>query len=376
MITQIHIQNYKLFKSLKLENLPQFALIGGKNNSGKTSLLEAVFLLLDCMNPAIFLRLIGFRGLNIINTKSLFTTHYHNLDISQVLKFDYKLNNLQKKLEYRIVPDFRKPLFVTEDKKDPLNITQGNIIDLKKNSFDTDTPHKIEIRYGTGNNPNKAFLQSDPGGLQLTDKNQGLKTYNKGIRASFLPIGSFDFTAQNSSLYGELDKENKTRSIVEALKILDPSLKSLSVIPEGKNPVIYADTGFGKKIPLALAGQSMNRLLSILLSISNTKNGIVLVDEIENGFHHSVMSDIWRVVTAYAAQCKTQLIATTHSREFTAKAVEAVEKSADEGAAPGFKGLKDSFKYIRIDRQGDEFTPVCYDFESLKTALSEGFEIR
>ena len=34
MITDIHIQNFKLFKSFKLEKLPKILLVGGKNNSG------------------------------------------------------------------------------------------------------------------------------------------------------------------------------------------------------------------------------------------------------------------------------------------------------------------------------------------------------
>ena len=44
MFTSVRIQNFRQFKDLKLENLARINLITGKNNTGKTSLLEALYL--------------------------------------------------------------------------------------------------------------------------------------------------------------------------------------------------------------------------------------------------------------------------------------------------------------------------------------------
>src|SRR3989339_789920 len=44
MIESFEIQNYRLFKHLKIEKLGRVNLITGKNNVGKTALLEALFL--------------------------------------------------------------------------------------------------------------------------------------------------------------------------------------------------------------------------------------------------------------------------------------------------------------------------------------------
>ena len=372
LLQDIHIQNFRLFKSLRLENLPQFTLIGGKNNSGKTSLLEAVFLLLGCQTPDVFFKLLNFRGLNVFQAKSLFATLYHNLDINKNMKFEYKLKNKQKKIEYKIMPNVHQPL----------NIIKDDIIELKKDLPDPNAFHKMEIRYKIGSNSHKVFLESDSKGeYYLKGEAQNFKTYDEGIKGYFLPAAmSLDFTGKNVKLYSNLDKENKTSEIMEALRMLEPKLKSLNVIAEGATPVLYADTDFGKKLPLALTGEGMKRLLLIILLISDTKNGIVLLDEIENGFHHSVMSDVWQTITAYAQKCQTQIIAVTHSREFVQKAVEGIEKPIQNlkqnSSSAANPNLKDNFKYIRIDREGDKFTPVYYNFEILKTALDKNFEIR
>ena len=46
MLEELHIRNYRIFKELKNgDQLSRINLIAGSNNSGKTSLLEAIFLL-------------------------------------------------------------------------------------------------------------------------------------------------------------------------------------------------------------------------------------------------------------------------------------------------------------------------------------------
>ena len=368
MITDIHIQNYKLFKSLQLKNLSQFTLIGGKNSSGKTSLLEALFLALDCAHPAMFLKSLQFRGLNSFPLNSIFEIAFHNTNINQPIKLEYRINNLEKKLEYRALPNSQKPLSITQQKLDKggfTSDTEKNIIDFDKSMSNKDTFLKMEIRYGTGKNFQKAILESTvKGGLSL-EPSRGLETYNEGVRAAFLPVVQPNLALQNANLYGELDKKNKTNDIVKALQILDPDLKSLSIIPEAPHPTLYVDMGFGKKIPLALMGQGIHRLLSILLLICNMKNGIIFVDEIENGFHHSIMSKIWKTITTHAKIYQTQVLAVTHSYEFVQKAMQSIDSD-----------LKNSFAYIRIDREGEKFTPVYYSFENLNTASGENFEIR
>ena len=42
MLESFRVQNYRLFKDLKIKKLGQVNLIAGKNNTGKTALLEAI----------------------------------------------------------------------------------------------------------------------------------------------------------------------------------------------------------------------------------------------------------------------------------------------------------------------------------------------
>jgi AAA15 family ATPase/GTPase len=70
-------------------------------------------------------------------------------------------------------------------------------------------------------------------------------------------------------------------------------------------------------------GEGMVRLLSLVLEITNASGGVVLVDEIENGLHHSVLTKVWRAVGEASRRSNTQIFATTHSWECIRAAHEA-----------------------------------------------------
>jgi len=56
----------------------------------------------------------------------------------------------------------------------------------------------------------------------------------------------------------------------------------------------------------------MRRLLSIVLAIVTAPGGRVLIDEIENGLHHSVLAKVWQVIGDAAERAGAQVFATTH----------------------------------------------------------------
>ena len=356
MIKSIKIENYKLFKSFEVNDLSKILLIGGENNCGKTTFLESLFMSLDCGNPIMFMRHLGWRGLSSFNNnaESVFAPAFYNFNLKNDITFEYFINSSKKRLSYKFHPMMAQPITV-QDEKIELQTKKDNELG------------RVEISYGTGKSKpiNQAFLKLEPQGLFLTNT-QFLLKYVEGFRAAFLSSITHLSTEENSKRYGELDRINQTEDILKSLQIIEPNLKSLSLIPMGGKPTIYGDTGIGVKIPLPLMGQGIARLLSILLAISEVKKGIILIDELENGFHRSILPSIWEAITRYAQANKTQIVATTHSWEFLLAAVEGTPED-----------LKKDFKYMRIERKNnDESKPKNYDFEVLKTALDAELEVR
>ena len=373
MLTHFEVSNYKLFKKpLILKPIPQILLIGGENNSGKTSILEALFLAFDQLNPAMLLRHLQWRGLANVDAKSLFELIYHNFELNQPIKFKYTLNKKKQEAIYTFHPATSQP------------IAENNIINIEKgfSSLSNESQKLYDRIVITGLSDNKKVpeihLVQTPEGIYLDlgkdvrireDRQKAIeliKQFNQNIRIGFISGAQSIVSEENAKKYGQLAKVRRTEKILEALQILEPKLRSLNTIPMGKDLVIYGDMGRPSPlIPLPLMGEGINRLMSILLSISNLENGILLIDELENGFHCSLLPKVMKVIAEHAQSNKTQVIATTHSRELQQATLESLPHD-----------LQDKFQYTRIDRDEEGIRAINYDFEILATAFEINLETR
>jgi len=112
-------------------------------------------------------------------------------------------------------------------------------------------------------------------------------------------------------------------------------------------------------------GEGMGRLLSIVLAIASAARGVILIDEVENGIHHSVMTKVWSAIAQVARAADVQIFATTHSWECITAAHQAFSES----------GTYD-FRLHRLDRVDDDVRAVTFDQEMLDAAIKAGLEVR
>ena len=133
--------------------------------------------------------------------------------------------------------------------------------------------------------------------------------------------------------------------------------------------MVYVDIGLTQLIPLGLFGDGIRRLLSIILSISNSKNGIVLIDELENGLHHSALDQTWKYIVELANNYNVQLFITTHNIE-TLKALQAV-LSNDE-----MQEFQGDIRSYTIRNLQEKHKAYKYDFEFFENSVLEEIEIR
>ena len=134
----------------------------------------------------------------------------------------------------------------------------------------------------------------------------------------------------------------------------------------GGETVLHADLGYKRLLPFSVLGEGIYRLLTFLLAIINTPDGIVLIDEIENGIHHSALKRVWSLVDEISKQYKVQVIATTHSYE-------CIQEASEIFLA---KNVSNNFRLHRLDRIKDKFHAVTYDDEALEGAMHGYLEVR
>ena len=118
-------------------------------------------------------------------------------------------------------------------------------------------------------------------------------------------------------------------------------------------------------VPLKSLGDGASRLLGIALALTSSQDGFLLIDEVENGIHHSIQKDFWTLVLQTAEENNVQVIATTHGW------------SCVSGFAYAASALPDiPSSLIRLERDGDEVRAVEYPSKDLGVIAEQGIEVR
>ena len=182
------------------------------------------------------------------------------------------------------------------------------------------------------------------------------------------PFGSAT-TGALGPLWDNIALSDLEKEVVEALRIITPEIIAVSVIggeaPRRTRTAIVRSSTFARPVPLHSYGDGLNRLFGILLSLVNAKDGLLLIDEIENGMHYSVQADLWRVIFTLSRRLNVQVFATSHSWD----SVESFQQAANED--PAEKGV-----LIRLSRRGDDIVPTILREDELAIASRNRIEVR
>jgi AAA15 family ATPase/GTPase len=111
-------------------------------------------------------------------------------------------------------------------------------------------------------------------------------------------------------------------------------------------------------------GDGMTRVFHVVVALANAKDGILLVDEFENGLHWSVQGAIWQVVFGLAERLRVQVFATTHSRDCIAGFEQAWRERSDLGA------------FFRLNAYHGVVDITPYSVETLQDSLDTDVEVR
>lgn len=316
MLDHIHIENFRLFKNLDIPKVGQVNLITGKNNSGKTTLLEALRIWANRLsaagiNTAIDLMLIN-RGDANGNTEDAYKTIFN--EYREDLPFWF---NKSLKVSYRIDEVFGQLALIAETET---------------------TTHKR--------------MNSAP---KIVANIANDKSF-------YIPAG---FELINAQLWRKIKLTEKEDSVVEVLHVIEPRIKRIDIEPDGSALVRLKNSP--KPLPLKNFGEGMNRLLTVALGLVSAENDMLLIDEIDLGLHHSVQHLLWEIVFQKSKDLNVQVFATTHSSD----CVEAFSNVANK---PEYAGMGN---YIRLQRKKDgDIVAVDYEMEELESAMELNLETR
>ena len=376
MYRSFSIENFRLFEKLTVEPLARVNLIAGRNNVGKTALLEGIWLHAGQNNPELAQRLNLWRGLPGTEPGELFADLFKGYQADLPIKLSAIETGRRAPRTLTIT---RQPRLQTISQIDVARFQGGR----SPSESISDNELLFEFVDDLGNQfPSRAWIETTqlpldlpvPPGIQFEGNIAALRTERGPTspdRTSSIFMQSVGRIAPQelAARFGRAEVNRFLSDVEETLRLVEPRLQRLVAVPLANGPtLLYADVGAERILPAALMGGGFARLMELTLAFAEVSNGSILIDEIESGLHYGVLENVWQRINLLSQRFNVQVFATTHSYECI-KAAHVASKSGEF-----HKDL--AFFRLQRDRKGSIECVPYDDAEAFDYAMEYGREVR
>ena len=375
MLESLEIQRFRAFEHMQIERLGRVNLITGKNNVGKSCLLEALLVYAYRGSPSQILQLMEARD-EIQYPSRYYGPRVEENDLDQqalnIRHLFYGRSDIQDLPSLIKIGPVGRP-------NESLSIRAGWFTPSEtKEAGIQQTRLPLDSKYAMENQVLVLVIQrgtQEPeiySVAQYVEHRGPLPPEKKGAIPCIFIRANGLAPRQVALLWDTIALTDLEREVLTALRIIAPEVDGVTLVGEPdvrrvRTPIVRTPA-FNVPVPLRSMGEGMNRILGIALALVNAKDGILLIDEFESGLHYSVQADLWRLVFQVAYQLNVQVFATTHSWDCVAAFQQAVQEDSLGG------GLLISLR-DKEDEPGHKVA-VSFDKSELAIITRENIEVR
>lgn len=378
MLTSLVIENFRDFDRFKIKDLGRVNLLVGSNNSGKTTVLEAINLLMATNTWEASWTTLARRGENLDMERNPRSPRwpFPELDIRHLFRgheirpgASFKLSGLTDsgpvELTAKIEDDAKTPTtrLKHRDTESPDDFPSGLVMTLSRthDAKDGDQPRKIEI--------------NRRGGISLESVQRRYRGVpdDETLPVSF--VNATSLTADGASeSFGRIVLTPEEDMVVDAMRMIEPDIVRIAAALDGttsshrfprRGGILVLLKDVKDRVPIGSMGDGIWYLLGLALGLVRSKNGILLVDEIDTGLHYTVMEKMWRFLFAASKKYNVQVFATTHSRDCYQSLASICREDVTRGSEVTIN---------RIERDRDE--AVSYTEREILAAAEHDIEVR
>lgn len=377
-ISNLKIEAFRGLKGIELKKLGQFSLLVGFNNSGKSSILEAIEYFCKPMDPIALINLSRRREVSI-----------HQIDPIASIKW--------------LFPAIKDPVGTLVH---PNRIAiEGELTDCTREVSAEYREHEVDVYQGppisqsdiysdsvptTTTPPPEAYSRREGIGLNLHFKDvvKGTQSPKAFVSKAYDLIQGVPFVLREHQLgpsipfssvtpithrVQDIQKRNLSESIlryfkaevVQVVRAFDKNIISLLFIDKSGLSELWVEHSELGMMPLSAFGDGVRRVLAIATALVMARGGILLIDEMETAIHKDALREVFKWLREASDRMQVQVIATSHSLEAIDAMLLAEKDAIDEVVA------------YRLPRRGSKERFVRYSGEELKDLrVIGGMEVR
>ena len=360
-LPDLAINGFGGIRELAISRLGRVTLFAGKNGVGKTTLLDAI-------------RAYATRGVSSVLADILQkreeVSDVKDEDGDNILVPNWGSLFYGREILNDSVVTIGSTQGTTQLKIRVVQVNKDNISEIKRKLPGYDASFGLEL-LEVDVSGQKSYCPMAPMPYGLTRRIQGLPL-QKPVGAEELPCESIGPALLNNEAIARYwDKIALTQNefkVAQALNLIfQGEVERVAMVGNerifryvrsvepwyGRRAVVKI-AGKQSPVPLKSLGDGASRLLGIALALTSSQDGFLLVDEVENGIHHSIQKDFWNMVLKTAEENNVQVIATTHGWSCVSGFAHAASELPDVPSA-----------LIRLERDGEEVRAVEYPSEDL-----------
>lgn len=357
---RLEIRRFRGLASLDLDALAAFNVLIGANDVGKTSVLEAVFLLSGSANIELPLRVQNLRSY-IVPDVNGFDSLFFGLEIVKGIELSAHV----------LEPPEHRKLMISAPREDT-TIDIGPLpADASASTHSSSIPQgRRVLRYDATIAKSEGDLSSlsfsgklvphaDTG---FTPQMSSDSASDSIVPAHFLGAGS----AYDAGAIADVIVRKKDETLLEYLQLINPQITKIAANGE----LGYLDIGLDKMLPMNMFGSGMIRACSVLSRCILGDDRILLVDEIERGLHHAAILPLLKTLLHLTRNPGIQMYVTTHSLSM----LQGLQKVLGQDEMADYR---DSVACYALQRDSSGTVRAYrYSYPELDHCIRHGIEIR
>jgi len=380
MLESFQINNFRLFQHLEVRKLNRVNLIVGKNNAGKSTFLEAVKLYASNASPTVLLDLVESRQETWFSEAQPHSQNFISNSVRHLF-CGHKLPIIgEEGISLGEVASNTK-LHISAAAYQNKNDDEGTLrkIRISDVEFDENLSNvEIFLIAEEGERTRRLF------GFDNQDL-RDIRLRNRMISVSERQESELKYTWQivstenmpNRKLAALWDLTSLTdleSEVISALRLIDDRVTGVAFVENSARDfrprenaqriALVKIKGIDEPLPLKSMGDGMTRLFHIIVALVNAQNGLLLIDEFENGLHWSVQPKVWDIVFQLSDRLNVQVFATTHSRDCIKGFDQAWTNYPTFGA------------FFRLDEKNGLIKAREYKLETLNDSMDMDVEVR